>query len=46
MVRLRAGLIALTALLAAAPAPTIDVYMIGDSTMADKPNPETNPERG
>ena len=21
-------------------------YMIGDSTMADKPNPETNPERG
>jgi len=45
-VRLRAGLIALTALLAAAPAPSIDVYMIGDSTMADKPNPETNPERG
>ena len=22
------------------------VYMVGDSTMADKPNPETNPERG
>jgi acetyl esterase/lipase len=45
-VRLHAGLIALTALLAATPAPTIDVYMIGDSTMADKANPETNPERG
>jgi lysophospholipase L1-like esterase len=25
---------------------TITVHMIGDSTMADKPNPETNPERG
>src|SRR5215216_2346321 len=22
------------------------IYMVGDSTMADKPNPETNPERG
>jgi lysophospholipase L1-like esterase len=26
--------------------PTIDVHLIGDSTMADKPTPETNPERG
>jgi lysophospholipase L1-like esterase len=24
----------------------IIIYMIGDSTMADKPNPDTNPERG
>ena len=27
-------------------APTTDVYTIGDSTMADKPTPETNPEQG
>ena len=27
-------------------APTTHVYLIGDSTMADKPTPETNPERG
>ena len=26
--------------------PTVDVYLVGDSTMADKPTPETNPERG
>jgi lysophospholipase L1-like esterase len=25
---------------------SIAVHMIGDSTMADKPNPDTNPERG
>jgi lysophospholipase L1-like esterase len=24
----------------------VTVFMIGDSTMADKPNPDTNPERG
>jgi lysophospholipase L1-like esterase len=28
------------------PAATIDVYMIGDSTMADRPTPEKNPYRG
>lgn len=28
------------------PAPRIDVYMIGDSTMADRPTPEKNPYRG
>ncbi len=27
-------------------APKTHVYLIGDSTMADKPTPETNPERG
>src|SRR5881394_903522 len=43
---MHAGIVALAALLLAAPAPTIDVYMIGDSTMADKPNPDANPERG
>ena len=26
--------------------PATHVYLIGDSTMADKPTPETNPERG
>jgi lysophospholipase L1-like esterase len=31
--------------MAASPARTT-VYMIGDSTMADRPQPETNPERG
>jgi lysophospholipase L1-like esterase len=30
----------------AAPAPVIAVHLIGDSTMADKPDPEHNPERG
>lgn len=44
--RLHAGVIALCALSLGTPAPTIDVYMIGDSTMADKPNPDINPERG
>jgi len=43
---MHAAAVAICALLAGAPAPTIDVYMIGDSTMADKPNPDTNPERG
>lgn len=27
-------------------APAVNVYLIGDSTMADKPTPEVNPERG
>lgn len=27
-------------------APTVHVYLIGDSTMADKPTPDVNPERG
>jgi acetyl esterase/lipase len=44
--RLHAALVAFSSLVLGAPAPTIDVYMIGDSTMADKPNPDTNPERG
>lgn len=30
----------------AAPAPTLTVHLIGDSTMADKPDPAHNPERG
>jgi DNA sulfur modification protein DndE len=29
-----------------APAPVIHVHMIGDSTMANRPTPEKNPERG
>src|SRR5438045_9545660 len=44
--RVHAAAIALCTLLLGAPPPTIDVYMIGDSTMADKPNHDTNPERG
>lgn len=32
--------------LACSPEETITIYMIGDSTMSDKPNPESNPERG
>ena len=28
------------------PAPPTHVYLIGDSTMADKPTPDVNPERG
>jgi lysophospholipase L1-like esterase len=36
----------LAALLGAAPAPRTTVWLIGDSTMADKPTPERNPERG
>ena len=43
--RLNVSAIALSALLLAAPPATIDVYMIGDSTMADRPDPN-NPERG
>lgn len=44
--RSHASAVALCALLAGVSAPPINVYMIGDSTMADKPNPDTNPERG
>lgn len=33
-------------LLGGGPQDGITVFMIGDSTMADKPSPETNPERG
>ena len=29
-----------------APRAVITVYLVGDSTMADKPNPDANPERG
>ena len=36
----------LAALLAAAAPERTTVHAVGDSTMADKPNPETNPERG
>jgi lysophospholipase L1-like esterase len=32
--------------LACCPEETITIYMIGDSTMSDKSNPENNPERG
>ena len=39
-------LLLLATLLAAAPAPHSTVWLVGDSTMADKPTPETNPERG
>lgn len=47
----RATLLAFTlltggALAAAEPAPSPVVYLIGDSTMADKPQPDKNPERG
>ena len=38
--------LAFTVLVAAAAEPRVNVYLIGDSTMADKPTPETNPERG
>jgi lysophospholipase L1-like esterase len=48
----RRALLALVALVAlvlagfAPPPDPITVYLIGDSTMADKPDPEHNPERG
>jgi lysophospholipase L1-like esterase len=45
-VRRHAGVIALSALLLGAAEPRIDVYLIGDSTMADRPNPDTYPEHG
>lgn len=39
-------LLGLVPLLGITTAEPITVFMIGDSTMADKPDPETNPERG
>jgi lysophospholipase L1-like esterase len=39
-------LVAATLVAFAGRAPVIHVHMIGDSTMANKPTPETNPERG
>lgn len=44
--RLFAASLALTAMVAVAPAPPVTLHLIGDSTMADKPDPERNPERG
>ncbi|AHG87893.1 rhamnogalacturonan acetylesterase [Gemmatirosa kalamazoonensis] len=44
--RLAASLLAIIALTGVAPPERIVVYMIGDSTMANKPDPEHNPERG
>src|SRR5215471_18786257 len=37
---------ALAAVAAVASPPRITVHLIGDSTMAEKPNPDVNPERG
>lgn len=39
-------LLVATLLGAARPAAPVSVFLIGDSTMADKPDPDTNPERG
>lgn len=40
-------LLAFVLLLAALrPAPPVTIHLVGDSTMADKPNPSENPERG
>ena len=45
--RLTRGALIVGALMAwSSPAPTTHVYLIGDSTMADKPTPDVNPERG
>jgi len=44
-VRLLAGVVGLSALLLGAREPKIDVYLIGDSTMADRPDPDY-PEHG
>jgi acetyl esterase/lipase/lysophospholipase L1-like esterase len=43
---MRLAALALAAVVGAVAEPTVDVYLVGDSTMADKPTPETNPERG
>lgn len=40
------GLLAAVLLCGAAGQRRVSVFMIGDSTMADKPNPAANPERG
>ena len=44
--RLVAAVALAAALLAPAPPDHVTVHLIGDSTMADKPSPEVNPERG
>jgi acetyl esterase/lipase len=44
--RIRFAALALAAIVGAIAEPTVDVYLVGDSTMADKPTAETNPERG
>jgi acetyl esterase/lipase len=44
--RIQFAALALAAMVGAIAEPTVDVYLVGDSTMADKPTPETNPERG
>ncbi len=44
--RIHFAALALAAIVGAIAEPTVDVYLVGDSTMADKPTPETNPERG
>ena len=44
--RIQFAALALAAIVGAIAEPTVDVYLVGDSTMADKPTPETNPERG
>jgi lysophospholipase L1-like esterase len=47
MTRLARGALIVGALTAwPLPAPPTHVYLIGDSTMADKPTPDVNPERG
>ena len=43
----QALLLAATMLVSASkPTANVSIYLIGDSTMADKPDPEHNPERG
>jgi acetyl esterase/lipase len=44
--RIQFAALALAAIVGAIAEPTVDVYLVGDSTMADKPTPGTNPERG
>jgi lysophospholipase L1-like esterase len=47
MMRLTRGALIVGALMVwSPPAPATHVYLIGDSTMADKPTPDVNPERG
>ena len=40
------GVVALALVIGAAARPEVHVYLVGDSTMADKPTPDVNPERG
>ncbi len=44
--RIQFAALALAAIVGAIAEPTVGIYLVGDSTMADKPTPETNPERG